>query len=221
MSTILLLGATGSMGRRIARQVSRRGLSLVLAGRELDQLVQLAESLSPAADPLLAAEARDGAMVYFTKRLAQVQYAAFQAASYPIGSGSTESANKLVVEARLKGSGMHWARAQVKPLVALRTVACSDRWAAAWPSISTRLRAEAEQRRRARWRARHPTPTPTSVEVASPLAAVTAGQPSPTTTPPARRAKSIVNGRPSALHPWKRYGYAHPSHDARDLRFPG
>jgi hypothetical protein len=33
-----------------------------------------------ATDPILAAEARDGAMAYFTKRLVQVQYAAFQAA---------------------------------------------------------------------------------------------------------------------------------------------
>jgi short subunit dehydrogenase-like uncharacterized protein len=48
MSTILVLGATGTMGRLIARQASRRGLSLVLAGRDLDQLVQLAENLSPA-----------------------------------------------------------------------------------------------------------------------------------------------------------------------------
>ena len=28
----------------------------------------------------------------------------------PIGSGTVESANTLVVEARLKGAGMHWAR---------------------------------------------------------------------------------------------------------------
>lgn len=48
MSTILLLGATGTMGRLIAAEASRRGLSLVVAGRDLDQLVQLAESLSPA-----------------------------------------------------------------------------------------------------------------------------------------------------------------------------
>src|SRR6266581_2352463 len=117
-----------------------------------------------AVDPHLAAEARDGAMAYFTKRLAQVQYATFQVAGYPIGSGSTESANKVVVEARLKGSGMHWARANVKPLVALRTVACTDRWADVWPRISARLRTEAEQRRHSRWRARHPAPTPPPAE---------------------------------------------------------
>jgi short subunit dehydrogenase-like uncharacterized protein len=47
MSTILLLGATGTMGRLIAREAAGRGVSLVLAGRNLDQLVELAESLAP------------------------------------------------------------------------------------------------------------------------------------------------------------------------------
>ncbi len=56
-----------------------------------------------AVDPTAAAEARDRTVTYFTKRLTQVQYATFQAAGYPIGSGSTERANKVVVEARLKG----------------------------------------------------------------------------------------------------------------------
>ena len=94
-----------------------------------------------AVDSSAAVEDRDRTMTYFTKRLEQVDYAAFQAAGYPIGSGSTESANKIVVEARLKGSGMHWARAHVDPLVALRTVACTNRWSEAWPRISARLRA--------------------------------------------------------------------------------
>ena len=51
------------------------------------------------------------------------RYAAFRTAHYPIGSGSVESANKLLVEARLKGAGMRWAPASVNPMVALRTVA--------------------------------------------------------------------------------------------------
>jgi hypothetical protein len=33
--------------------------------------------------------------------------------------------------------------------------------------------------------------------------------------------KSIVNSRPTALYPWKRYGYSHHSNDPLDLRFPG
>jgi hypothetical protein len=40
-----------------------------------------------AVDPTTAAEARDRTVMYFTKRLAQMQYAAFQAAGHPIGSG--------------------------------------------------------------------------------------------------------------------------------------
>ena len=172
-----------------------------------------------AADPTTAVEARDRTMTYFTKRLAQVQYAAFQSAGYPIGSGSTESANKIVVEARLKGSGMHWARAHVDPLVALRTVAVANRWAEAWPRICARLRTQAEQRRRSRWQTRHPTPRPTPVEDAPSAAVATAARPS-LTPPSPRRGKSIVNGRPTALHPWKRFGYDR-RHDApRDLRFP-
>lgn len=83
-----------------------------------------------AASPTDAAAVREATVNYLTKRRPQRAYADFRAAGYPIGSGIVESANKLVVEARLKGSGMHWARANVTPMVALRAVACSDRWAA-------------------------------------------------------------------------------------------
>jgi hypothetical protein len=188
------------------------------ARQVLTALAQLPVQL--AVDPTAAAEARDRTVMYFTKRLAQVQYAAFQAAGYPIGSGSTESANKLVVEARLKGSGMHWARAHVDPLVALRTIACANRWPEAWPRISARLRTEAVQRRRSPWRSRHSIASPTPVDVPQP-STVMSTQPTPARTTPARRAKSIVDGRPTALHPWKRYGYGRFPQDRRDLRFPG
>jgi len=104
-----------------------------------------------------AAATRDEVLAYFEKRRAQIRYAEFQAAGYPIGSGLVESANKLVVEARLKGSGMHWARANVNPMVALRAVACSDRWTEAWTAVRAQARQEAAQRRRA-GRARPPAP---------------------------------------------------------------
>jgi hypothetical protein len=50
-----------------------------------------------------------GALAYLEKRQPQMQYPTFQAHGWPIGSGATESGNKSVVEARLKGAGMHWA----------------------------------------------------------------------------------------------------------------
>lgn len=83
---------------------------------------------------------------YLEKRQGQIRYAEFLAAGYPIGSGAVESANKLVVEFRLKGAGMHWAREHVDPMVALRTIACNDRWDEAWPQICERLRQQKVER---------------------------------------------------------------------------
>jgi hypothetical protein len=56
-------------------------------------------------------------VAYLEKRITHMQYPTFQASGWPIGDGAVESANKLVVEARLKGSGMHWARAHVDPML--------------------------------------------------------------------------------------------------------
>jgi hypothetical protein len=69
-----------------------------------------AEMSARGADSAAAANTIQKGLAYLEKRRAHLDYARFQALGYPIGSGSVESANKLVVEARLKGSGMHWAR---------------------------------------------------------------------------------------------------------------
>lgn len=87
---------------------------------------------------------------YLTKRRGQLAYATFAAQGYPLGSGMIESANKLVVEARLKGSGMHWARHNVTPMLALRGVVCSGQWEIAWPAIWGQLRRQETERRRRR-----------------------------------------------------------------------
>lgn len=79
-------------------------------------------------------------LAYLKKREAQMQYPSFQQAGWPIASSIVESANKLVVEARLKGSGMHWERQNVDPMLALRNIVCSDRWSEEWPRIAKRLR---------------------------------------------------------------------------------
>ena len=51
-------------------------------------------------------------LAYLQKREAHMQYPIYQEAGWPIGSGSVESANKLVVEARLKGAGMRLPSAE-------------------------------------------------------------------------------------------------------------
>jgi hypothetical protein len=78
-------------------------------------------------------EQRAAALVYLEPRLPLLQYPAFRAAGYPIGSGIVERANKVVVEDRLKGSGMHRAPRSVDPMLALRTIVCADRWEAPGP----------------------------------------------------------------------------------------
>ncbi len=81
-----------------------------------------------------------GNLAYLKKRETQIQYPLFQAQGWPIGSGIVESGNKLVVEARMKGSGMHWHERHVNPMLALRNIVCSNRWKEEWPKIETRLR---------------------------------------------------------------------------------
>jgi hypothetical protein len=102
-----------------------------------------------------------GNLAYLKKRTPQMQYPLFQAQGWPIGSGMVESGNKLVVHARLKGPGMHWAEAHVNPMLALRNILCSDRWQEDWPKIEARLRQQTRQRRRTVHQIHHPKP-PTS-----------------------------------------------------------
>jgi hypothetical protein len=136
---------------------------------------------------------------YLEPRLAQLQYATFRAQGLPIGSGIVESANKLVVEARLKGAGRRWAAGNVTPMVALRGAVCSDRWAEAWAAIAgTRRRAHRAQPPAG---ITGPGPAASAASVAAPVRPA----PSPAITAvPRPGAKSIRNGRPTARHPWKR-----------------
>lgn len=66
-------------------------------------------------------------LAYLEKREGQMRDPVFRAWGWPLGSGALESANKLVVEARLKGGGMHRARPNVNPMLGLRNIVCSDR----------------------------------------------------------------------------------------------
>jgi len=101
-------------------------------------------------------------LAYLKKRKAQMQYPLFQAQGWPIGSGIVESGNKLVVEARLKGAGMHWAEEHVNPMLALRNILCSNRWKEEWPKIEVRLRKQTRQKRKAVHKKHHP-PRPTTL----------------------------------------------------------
>jgi hypothetical protein len=75
-------------------------------------------------------------------------------------SGIVKSGNKLVVEARLKGSGMHWAEGNVNPMLALRNIICSDRWKEDWLKIEAGMREQAKLRQQKLHLARKPFPPP-------------------------------------------------------------
>lgn len=153
-----------------------------------------------------------GAINYLDKRRAQMEYRRFQAAGYPIGSGSVESGNKVVVEARMKGAGMHWAPPHVNPLLALRNILCSDRWEQDWPQIAMRVRADhlkaRQQRQRTRW-----TQRCTGTTASCSTTPILPAPPEPSGFEPVE-ASTIQGGvspshpakqpyRPPANHPWR------------------
>lgn len=174
------------------------------------------QETTPEGKPV-SAEAREmvaGSLAYLEKRREQIRYAVFEANGYPIGSGAVESANKLVVEARLKGAGMHWAREHVNPLVALRTIVCSDRWDEAWPQMSGHLRQQARERALQNRARRHqakrradPVPVVAAVPLLPPdFRPCSSRTLPPSPTPPVLVPKPpAVSRRPAADHPWRRY----------------
>jgi hypothetical protein len=147
-------------------------------------------------------DSRAEALAYLDKRVAHMAYPDFRAQGWPIGSGAVESANKLVVEARLKGAGMHWARAHVDPMLALRNVVCNDRWDEAWQQIVAELRAQRQRQRQARHQPPLPAPRPLPPKLgvinAAPPETDTALMPTPATAQPTKPY------RPAPNHPWRK-----------------
>jgi hypothetical protein len=182
-------------------QLKHEGPGPLLA--EAGRLMEAHPDLTSLAEPV----------AYLVKREAHMQYPAFQAAGWPIGDGAVESGNKLVVEARLKGSGMHWARPHVDPLLALRNIACNDRWEEAWPQITHELRRQTRQRRAERHQRRRapadaqrlrPSPEPEPSRVVMPQLTqtlTTLAVPEPTPKSPLDQPKE--RWKPAANHPWR------------------
>ncbi len=193
-------------------------------GAMLDRIRTLQALVRARPGGTAAAETIGKCLAYFEKRQTSLCYATFQQQGYPIGSGIVESANKLVVEARLKGAGMHWAPAHVDPMVALRTVVCADRWEEAWPQICEQLRLE--HRTRARHRhaqraraARSCAPLIPSGKVLPLSTSSVALPPTPAArTVPARAPLSYGPGRPAPNHPWKRRFLVPSRHTPADAK---
>lgn len=141
---------------------------------------------------------------YLCKREAFMQYPRYRKFGWPIGSGMVESANKLVVEARLKGAGMHWQANHVNPMLTLRNAVCNERWQETWDQISKERRRQrmllCKQRAQARWQEKLSRLLRFLLRF---LPAVKKPAPSPSRLL-APAATLPGSSRPSAHHPWKR-----------------
>lgn len=160
-----------------------------------------------APDPQAAATARRATLRYLAARWDAIQYATFLAAGYPIGDGAIESANKRIPEARLKGSGMRWARANVDPMLALRTAAANDRWDEAWHQVRAHTRTLTAAHRQQRRQARRASAAPPRLPSAPPA---------PPPPRPPRRSGAIPALPPERArrpHPWSYQA----RHNARSL----
>ena len=182
----------------------------ILKHRGPPALLRLADRLTE--DEIKREEVREH-LSYLRKRLALMQYPLFRQAGWPIGSGMVESANKLVVETRLKGSGMRWERSNVNPMLALRNGVCNQRWQETWQTAC-------QQRHRARALRRHERAVRRHQTRQAALKPAPISPPSPALLPvpllpPEPSAMIAGTSRPSPHHPWKRGPSCAPSRFAK------
>jgi hypothetical protein len=187
--------AQGAAGRLLAPADVTQVLDDLKQRGPTSVLAQMRQVVAGAVD----GETTGKALAYLEKREAQLDYPRFQAEGWPIGSGMVESANKLVVQARLKGAGMHWAAEQVNAMLALRNAVCNDRWVEAWIRIEAGQRTALADQRRVHSQKRQAA----RMEPDAPPAAHAP-------TPPHQRLAPAVLARVRAeeaqervVHPWK------------------
>ena len=132
-----------------------------------------------------------GEVTYLLKRRGMLDYPTYRAAGWPIGSGSVESSHKLVMQARLKGPGMHWKPEHVNPMLALRGALLNDRWQETWTEqVRWRVRQQFLRRRTRQQQRFHQQQATQPLEPPAPAAPV---------EPPRK------TGRTEAQHRWGRY----------------
>lgn len=84
----------------------------------------------------VAAEQLDKAITYFKNHLHQMSYKECQAQNYPIGSGITEAACKVIVKQRTNQSGMRWTIPKAQNLLNIRALhRTKGRWEQFWQKI--------------------------------------------------------------------------------------
>ena len=65
---------------------------------------------------------------YITNNINNINYAEYEQKGFFIGSGAIESGNKLILQDRLKRSGMRWNVKSAQPILTLKSKAESGLW---------------------------------------------------------------------------------------------
>lgn len=140
-------------------------------------------------------------LAYFTEHAARMDYPAFAARQFPIGSGAIESTCRHLVQLRAVQAGMRWLPGNLQAVLSLRAVHRSARWAAFW---ADRPLLRAQQHRAAA----------AGVAAAAAKAPTTAPPAPPTPHNPSTAAPSTAPPPPAAAtapprpwqpgrHPWR------------------
>lgn len=118
--------ATAIGGEGTARRTAwaERQLEALWAGRVSEVVTELARHMT-------AGEAVGVAHTYFTNQQGRMNYPAYRARGFPIGSGTVESGCKQVVSSRLKGAGMIWTAEGARQVAKVRGWLKGGRWAEA------------------------------------------------------------------------------------------
>jgi len=83
-----------------------------------------------------AKEGLDKAITYFKNHLHQMKYSEYQEKDYPIGSGVTEAACKVIVKQRTNQSGMRWVITKAQKVLNIRALhRTQGRWNQFWKKI--------------------------------------------------------------------------------------
>lgn len=104
-------------------------------GGAADLLDQMKHALDSSITPARSEELQT-AITYFSNNLGRMNYASYLKKHYPIGSGVTEAACKIMVKQRLCGSGMRWTTTATDQMLLLRGLTLTNgRWSQFWQNI--------------------------------------------------------------------------------------
>jgi hypothetical protein len=144
---------------------------------------------------------------YFTDRAARMDYPAFSARQFPIGSGAVESSCKVLIAQREKGAGMRWSAPGAQYIANLRALyrSAPARWAVWWASRPLARLHLLPPRAAVAPSTGAAVPAEAAVPVPVPAA------PAPPTSPVAPTTRIATAGKPWAKGPdhWRRQSISH------------